>query len=138
MKREDLFNLKRGRKEHPAITRETLDDTLAIACTMPNRDDLLRCCTPSRVDESGEVVPVDYKLKPRQIETELQRRDQLSEAPVTGKRVKLTSYQNDVQESCAVIPAHDERSVDETIEEGIETSQFAGWWQKSRIVGASD
>ena len=74
--KSQLKQLKRGRQEASVITKETLDDTLAIANTMADRDELLRYYTPARVDDSGEIALVQYTPKQMEMNVNVKRREQ--------------------------------------------------------------
>ena len=74
--KSQLKQLKRWRQEASVITKETLDDTLAIANSLADRDELLRYYTPARVDDSGEIAPMQYTPKQMEMNVNVKRREQ--------------------------------------------------------------
>ena len=99
--------MKQGRQEAPLITTDTFDDTLAIANTMTDSDESLRYYTPARVDDSGEIAPVQYTPKQREMNVKVERREQHNQMLHSGKRVELEKFQyekTDDHDSCTNDP----------------------------------
>ena len=120
--REQLLRLKRGRQEPPVIPKATLDDTHAIANTMLNGEQLLRYYTPARVDESGEIEPVKYTPKPREMDVKVKRREQHNHTLESGERVELEKFYDDKTDennSCTEPPSWEPAEVSEKLKEDL-------------------
>ena len=96
--------VRRDRKSHPVIPRETLNDTLEIVKFFPNSQELLQYYTPAEVDESGEIKQVKNTHNYSKILTKLKRREQFKEMLRTNNRVELEKYEREKKtdaESCS-------------------------------------
>ena len=93
LSKQDFRHVLRTPKEEPVITRETLNDTLAIAKMFPNRQQLLDYYSPRKIDESGQLVQLhSCKNNHESIRIKLRRRQQWREILSTNETVELEKY----------------------------------------------
>ena len=74
-------------KHLPVIARAALNDTLDVASTFDNRDELIECYTPTNIDEKEEIKKHECWLDHRRITVELERKNQVSAMLQTTQKV---------------------------------------------------
>ena len=87
-----LTPLRRTRKDPPAIPRQVLNDTLDIASTFPNREELLYYYTPTVITEDGEIQQHTYRTNHQRINTKLIRRQQFNSMIQGNPIIALQKY----------------------------------------------